>query len=97
MTDTAYTSGGPPDWRTIPDYMRDGIKMYIERGIAHPGGFLTAIIQNDLKEAVRRADDTNRRLLANYVDFFYNYAPIDCWGSPDKMAKWIERGGLYGK
>ena len=35
----------------IPDRMMDGIRRYIEQGI-HPGHFLTAVIMNDLAEAV---------------------------------------------
>ena len=40
----------------IPDYMMDGVERYIEQGI-EPGDFLSAIITNNLSEAVRRADD----------------------------------------
>jgi hypothetical protein len=96
MTDTAYTAGGRPDWKLVPEHMREGVKIYIERGIP-PGDFLTAVIQNDLKEACGRADEINARRIWHIVNFFYNYAPIDCWGSPGKMAAWIEQGGLYGK
>jgi len=65
----------------IPEYMHDGISLYINHGI-HPGGFLTAVIENNLKEACMRADDFNIKILPNYVRFFYNYAPSGCWGSP---------------
>lgn len=80
----------------LPERMRDGIVRYIERGIP-PGHFLTAVICNDLKGAFQRADDENTALMRNYVSFFYNYAPGDCWGSKQEMDDWIKKGGLLGR
>lgn len=71
----------------IPDYMVGGIVRWIENGI-HPGDFLAAVISNDLKEACARADETNQELIFNYVQFFYSWAPSQCWGSPEKVATW---------
>jgi hypothetical protein len=84
------------DWKLIPEYMHGGIRRYVEEG-KQPGDFLTAVICNDLLRSVERADDTNIRLLARYVMFFYNYTPHDCWGSEDKVKAWIAKGGLEGK
>jgi hypothetical protein len=72
----------------IPDYMMDGIKRYIQKGI-RPGHFLTAIITNDLSEACGRADDVNLRQIPAYVGYFYNEAPSHCWGSQEKMDRWM--------
>jgi len=73
---------------SIPERMRGAITRYIEdRRI--PGGFLQAVICNNLSEAVGRADDENIRNLPAYVNFFYNHAPSQCWGSPEKMIKWL--------
>ena len=83
------------DWSIIPERMIDGLKRYIERGIA-PGHFLTAVLTNDLREACRRADDENQRLIFEYIKFLYNYAPAGCWGSPQQFAAWIKQGGLMG-
>lgn len=74
----------------IPNYMVGGIMRWVEEGIP-PGDFLMAVIENDLKEACGRADDTNRQLLWNYCNFFYNYAPSQCWGSPEKAKAWMDR------
>jgi len=74
----------------IPEYMRDAIKLYLERGI-EPGDFLSAVICNDLREAVGRADDVNIYNLPAYVNFFYNHAPHGCWGSPENMKAWMEK------
>jgi hypothetical protein len=75
------------NWGRIPERMRGGIERYISHGIT-PGDFLTAVIRNDLKEACGRADDENRYLLWDYVKFFYNEAPSECWGSEAKMSAW---------
>jgi hypothetical protein len=71
----------------IPDYMQGGLRGWIEQGI-WPGGFLTAVLTNDLKEACGRADSTNIAALPNYVQFLFNYAPSGCWGSREKADKW---------
>lgn len=65
----------------IPAYMHDGIVQYYENGIP-PGGFLTAVIDNDLQKACGRADDTNRHCLFAYMQWFYNHAPSGTWGYP---------------
>jgi hypothetical protein len=73
----------------IPDHMMGAIQRYIEHGI-HPGDFLRAVISNDLREAVGRADDENRRNLPAYVAYFYNEAPTGCWGSSSNYQSWIK-------
>lgn len=73
----------------IPSRMMGGIRRYVDEGV-EPGDFLCAVIANDLKEAVGRADDENMANLPAFVDFFYNHAPSLCWGSSERMAKWIE-------
>ena len=80
------------DWtfreQTIPKYMREGIERYVNHGIP-PGSFLTAIICNDLSEAVANADVLNMGLIPVYTAWFYNEAPSTCWGSLEKMNAWM--------
>ena len=71
----------------IPEYMHEGMIMYIGRGIK-PGSFLSAVLRNDLRSACHCADSTNRHLLFEYVFFLYNYAPGGCWGSEEKFEAW---------
>ena len=73
----------------IPERMKAGILRYIEHGIV-PGSFLTAVIQNNLKEAMMYADDENLENLPAYVDYFYNECPLACWGSPKTMEEWAK-------
>ena len=78
---------------SIPQRMMDGINRYLDYGVI-PGGFLQAVICNDLMEAACRADIENRNNLPAFVAFFYHHTPSGCWGSQEKMLAWHERGGL---
>jgi len=73
----------------VPDRMMEGIRRYIEQGIP-PGDFLTAVIDNNLSEAMGRADDENLRNLPAILAYFYNEAPGSCWGSPEKRREWVK-------
>jgi hypothetical protein len=80
----------------VPEHDHCGIVRYVLHGI-EPGGFLTAVITNNLKESMGKADLENRRALFNIVSWFYNHAPADCWGSAARMSAWIiARRGLDG-
>jgi len=74
---------------TIPTYMLHALNRYIEHG-EPPGDFLTAVITNNLLEAVSRADDHNQVNLPAYIAYLYNEAPQGSWGSPERMQAWIE-------
>ena len=83
------------NWHRIPQHCRDGLQDYIESG-RPVGSFLEALLSNDLKETFGRADEINRMAIFDYIMFLYNDAPRLCWGSPDRYAGWIARGGLNG-
>jgi hypothetical protein len=68
----------------IPSYTKQSLDNYINHGIA-PGGFLTAVLTNDLYSAVGRADSVNREALADIVSYIYNEVPRDCYGSEEAM------------
>lgn len=89
--DEGYTFGA----FHIPTYMVGAIERYINQGIS-PGDFLTAIICNDLKGSVIRADDENMANLPAVVAWFYNEAPNLAWGSEEKMMSWMSHNGLAG-
>ena len=79
----------------IPERMRGGLTRYVENGIA-PGGFLTAVFENNFMEAVGRADDENLQNLPAYANYIYNHVPHWCHGSPTAVSDWIARGGSQG-
>jgi len=72
----------------VPVHTLPGLKRYIENHI-EPGGFLSAVLSNDLKESFGRADQENREHLFDIVNFLYNEAPATCWGSPEKVKAWL--------
>ncbi len=80
--------GIDPDMvETLVIYVTDGCK---------PGSFTTAVLENDLKEACARADNTNRHRIFEIVGFIYNHLPSLCWGSPERVTTWLAKGGLNG-
>lgn len=74
---------------TIPPHMRAALLRYTKDHI-EPGSFLRAVLENNLKEAVARADGINRHRLIDYVTYLYNEAPSACWGSPEKVQAWLD-------
>jgi len=77
----------------IPVHMHEGIELWVREGI-EPGGFLTAVLCNDLMGAAGQADIINRGKLFNYCEFLHNYAPSGCFGSKAKFVAWREQKGL---
>lgn len=72
----------------LPEHMRGSMKRYIEDKIS-PGGFLTAVLENNLVKALGRADYINKDKIYDIVAFLYTEAPSQCWGSPEKVNKWL--------
>lgn len=83
------------DYSGLPENLRGGVERYIEDGVA-TGDFLKAVISNDLINAVGRADFLNIDRLAGIVNWFYNNAPMSCWGSKEKYEDWVKGSGLNG-
>jgi len=76
----------------IPGYMHHALVSYITEG-KPTGGFLNAVLCNDLKGACNKADEANQVALYDYVFFLFNDAPVACWGSPERVARWMEIQG----
>ena len=74
----------------VPETMHDGVIDYVLHGL-RPGHFLSAVLSNDLCEAVRRGDVPNQAALAGYVQFFANYVPASMWGSPARFEAWLRK------
>jgi len=81
--------------RGIPYRMHRPVVEYIMRG-RPTGNFLQALFSNGLMDAFDRADDDNICVMAQYVKFLYNDAPVGCYGSPEAYAGWLEARGLSG-
>lgn len=76
------------NYETCPPSVREGLKNYIEHRIP-TGGFLNAVLCNNLSEAFGRADHINRECLFQIASWIYNEAPAACWGNPSKVEKWL--------
>ena len=96
MTKDPYTfTYGGREYR-IPESMHHGLEHYIQYGIPG-GGFLSAIFENNLVRAAGAADVWNMPALPAYANYLYNHMPSDAWGSADKVAHWVQKGGLRGR
>jgi hypothetical protein len=79
----------------LPAHMQGDARAYVERGFPQ-GGFLTAVLSNDLVGAFSSADSVNAWAMQDWATWLYNDAPEQCHGSPEKVQAWIGRGGLQG-
>lgn len=68
--------------------IKHSLKLYVEKKIP-TGGFLEAVLSNDLCDAIGRADAENARQLKEIVVYIYNEIPSTCWGSREKVKKWL--------
>jgi len=73
----------------VPHHVIDGLSLYVLLGI-QPGHFLTAVLENDLRESFARADEECRRGLFALVCFLYNGIPARAWGSPERVEQWLD-------
>jgi hypothetical protein len=75
----------------LPDHMHEAITWWIEKGEPRPefmGDFMHALLMNDLMEAFARADHINIAAMHAWAMFLHNYAPLECFGSLEKMEAW---------
>lgn len=82
------------EYHIRPD-MIEALDRYVQQGMS-PGGFLQAVLENKLVDAALHADRWNLPNLPAYAAYLYNELPSQCWGSPEKVTAWLERGGLSG-
>ena len=59
----------------IPESTMEGLRNYLYEGVPC-GNFLSAVIDNDLTEALGRADSDNRKALHSIVGLVYNEFPL---------------------
>lgn len=67
----------------IPERIKRSIDAYVTH--RQPvGGFLQAVLSNQLFEAVGRADNESMAALREIIQYIYNEIPAKSWGSPLK-------------
>ena len=62
-----------------------------------PGGFMMAVLSNNLYGAVARADFVNINLLGEYARWLINYAPDGSHGDIDTVKGWLCKNGYYNR
>ncbi len=79
----------PDAYYPIREDWYGALERYLNNGIM-PGSFMTAVLENNLKEAIGRADVTNRSNLHNIVGYIYNHLPSNSWGSAEKVSDYLK-------
>lgn len=74
----------------LPEHMWYGLELYLRMGI-NPGGFMQALLCNDLMNAFSRADSLNIEKMENWIKFIYNYLPLSCYGNRWDYDTWVEK------
>lgn len=71
----------------IPPDTVEALRRWTADGVP-PGGFLLAVLSNDLLGAMRRADFRNRASLFSIVYWLENFAPTGSYGDPSVIDEW---------
>lgn len=74
----------------VPEKMKAALRRYA-RTHSRVGGFLTAVLENDLVTAAGLADGGNRPALGPLALWVWNALPSECWGSAEKVESWTRR------
>ena len=84
------TSNRIPEWAilALEDYVNNGHYL---------GGFLRAVVSNNLINAFSLADDENGFIMKDYAKYVYNEMPMTSWGSEAIYEEWRKLGGLNGE
>ncbi len=71
--------------RGCPQNIQESIRAYVQ---GRPtGGFLRAVLENNLLDAVTRADHINSKCLPAILAFVYTNVPSPMWGSHEAVAE----------
>lgn len=83
------------DYDELPN---ENLKLALENYIVHglePGGFMTAVLTNDLYSTVYRADAQNVSIIPHIVTWIHNNIPSICYGNSETMIMWMnDEGGV---
>lgn len=76
-----------PDYNLIPRRIKEAIDEWVRVG-RPTGHFVRAVLENDLTEAIGRADDLNINALPHIVCYPWNCVSSLAWGSVAKVQAW---------
>ena len=77
------------NYENIPAITREALDRYSVHHVP-TGGFLRAVLSNDLMEAMGRADEENRAAIFDICGYVHNELPGNCHGSPDRVREWVK-------
>lgn len=78
------------DYSAIPERIMSNLLYYV-KGEEFPGGFLYAVLCNDLFRAVGCADKEMKTLIPLLVHYIHWEVPSGCHGSPEIVKAWMEK------
>lgn len=81
------------DYSLIPERIMNNILGYVE-GTEMPGGFLYAVLSNDLFKSIAKADDEVLKMLPLIVHYIHWQVPSACHGSPEHVKEWMNKTRL---
>ena len=74
-------------YEDLPERYRASMQMFIEHG-TNPGHFLSAVLSNNLFDAITMADKQSQEDLIPIVRWLFANAPSACFGSDKKVIMW---------
>ena len=77
----------------MKDSIKESLDRYAESGTP-TGGFLRAVLEDKLMEAVTMADDENVRDIVEICRYVYNSLPYSCHGNPERVRAWMGHKGM---
>lgn len=72
----------------LPNNTKEEIDQYVSRGVP-PGGFLAAVLANDLFAAVTSAGEDNLPNLESVCRYVQDSTPPGCHGSHARVSGWL--------
>jgi hypothetical protein len=74
----------------VPVPTISGIVSYVEES-RPPGGFLYAVLTNNLKDSLMSADLHNMRAIGDIVRLMYWEVPASMWGSVEEVEAHLDK------
>ena len=76
----------------IPAHLLEGLDRYVRENIP-TGGFLRAVLENDLSGAFNRCSDPSQlTTIKPLLRYFFGCLPAPCWGTSAKVKAWLDTG-----
>ncbi len=80
----------------IPARVQNAIDGHVETGCG-TGGFVKAVLENNLSQAIGAADPECSAILREIVEYVHWEIPGNCHGSVKKVKEWQDKGGEKGR